>query len=568
MSVLKYKDPTTGQWIVVGTGGGGGGGGSYTDEQVRDVVTAMLQPGANITLTPNDPADTLTIDAVGGSGGGISTEDAVDAVAAALASGAGIDIAYNDATNTITITNTSLGGAAGHATFQFVSNTVEPPTGSQMRLNNVNQQVATRMWVSQTSTDGLDVGIGLARVLAGHQIYVQDYDDASKWVKYSVIADGVDDGAYFDFQIAYHSGPGGLPYQQVELQPVAPGAVGIPPGGTIGQVLGKTGTPDYAVGWVADQVGAGGGIDADAAVDAVAAAMGTGGNNIDITYDGVNIVVAVEPLTTADIAGLDTTLSNKQPLDADLTALAGLAATTNNVIQSVASAWASRTPAQLKTSMSFVKGDVGLANVDNTSDANKPISTATQTALDTKAATSALTSHESDTLDVHGIADTSLLETQAGATAKDAAHTGNAIGAHAATAISYAGGTGMSATNVETAIDELAIEKANAASPSFTGTVTLPVGLSGVLRADSGVVAVDADVTDVVAAATATAQGKVELATPAEATLAADNTRAVTPLGLADRVLNVQGVTGIWAGTQAAYDAIGTKSSTTLYVIT
>lgn len=33
--------------------------------------------------------------------------------------------------------------------------------------------------------------------------------------------------------------------------------------------------------------------------------------------------------------------------------------------------------------------------------------------------------------------------------------------AHAATAISYAGGTGMSATNVETAIDELATEKAN-----------------------------------------------------------------------------------------------------------
>ena len=33
----------------------------------------------------------------------------------------------------------------------------------------------------------------------------------------------------------------------------------------------------------------------------------------------------------------------------------------------------------------IVKGDVGLDNVDNTSDANKPISTATQTALDLKA---------------------------------------------------------------------------------------------------------------------------------------------------------------------------------------
>ena len=35
--------------------------------------------------------------------------------------------------------------------------------------------------------------------------------------------------------------------------------------------------------------------------------------------------------------------------------------------------------------MALVKGDVGLGNVDDTSDANKPVSTAQQTALDLKA---------------------------------------------------------------------------------------------------------------------------------------------------------------------------------------
>lgn len=40
--------------------------------------------------------------------------------------------------------------------------------------------------------------------------------------------------------------------------------------------------------------------------------------------------------------------------------------------------------------VTLVKGDVGLGNVDNTSDASKPISTATQTALNAKANTSAL----------------------------------------------------------------------------------------------------------------------------------------------------------------------------------
>lgn len=47
-----------------------------------------------------------------------------------------------------------------------------------------------------------------------------------------------------------------------------------------------------------------------------------------------------------------TQLDGKQPLDADLTTIAGLTATTNNFIVAVASAWASRTPAQVKTTLS------------------------------------------------------------------------------------------------------------------------------------------------------------------------------------------------------------------------
>jgi hypothetical protein len=58
-----------------------------------------------------------------------------------------------------------------------------------------------------------------------------------------------------------------------------------------------------------------------------------------------------------------------QPVDADLTTIAGLTATTDNIIQSVGSAWASRTPAQVKTALA-------LNNVDNTTDLNKPTSSA------------------------------------------------------------------------------------------------------------------------------------------------------------------------------------------------
>lgn len=92
----------------------------------------------------------------------------------------------------------------------------------------------------------------------------------------------------------------------------------------------------------------------------------------------------------SDITNLTTDLSNKQPLDSDLTAIAGLSPSNDDVIQRKSGAWINRTIAQLKADFSLSKSDVGLSNVDNTSDANKPVSTATQTALNLKANDSAV----------------------------------------------------------------------------------------------------------------------------------------------------------------------------------
>lgn len=51
--------------------GSGGGSAGYTDEQVRDVVAATLVQGANVTITPNDGADTITIAAATSGASGI-----------------------------------------------------------------------------------------------------------------------------------------------------------------------------------------------------------------------------------------------------------------------------------------------------------------------------------------------------------------------------------------------------------------------------------------------------------------------------------------------------------------
>ena len=106
--------------------------------------------------------------------------------------------------------------------------------------------------------------------------------------------------------------------------------------------------------YVDAQVAGGGGV-----VDTIVA-----GNNIDVdATDPANPIVTVETLTLADISdvtasvtelnyidgvtsAIQTQLGNKQPLDSDLTTIAGLTATTDNFLQSKSSAWASRTPAQ------------------------------------------------------------------------------------------------------------------------------------------------------------------------------------------------------------------------------
>ena len=61
------------------------------------------------------------------------------------------------------------------------------------------------------------------------------------------------------------------------------------------------------------------------------------------------------PTTAAVIDGLDA----KQPLDSDLTTIAGLTATTHNFLQAKSSAWASRTPTQVTADLDVFVGDAG-----------------------------------------------------------------------------------------------------------------------------------------------------------------------------------------------------------------
>jgi len=125
----------------------------------------------------------------------------------------------------------------------------------------------------------------------------------------------------------------------------------------------------------------------------------TGATKTKITYDAKGLVTAGADATTADIADS----SNKRYVtDAQLTVIGNTSGTNtgDNAVNSLYSGLeASKqdtlvSGTNIKTlegqsllgsgNIDLSKSDVGLGNVDNTSDVNKPVSTATQTALDTK----------------------------------------------------------------------------------------------------------------------------------------------------------------------------------------
>lgn len=155
--------------------------------------------------------------------------------------------------------------------------------------------------------------------------------------------------------------------------------------------------------------------------------------NVDNTSD------LSKPVSTATQTALD----GKQPLDSDLTAIAALTATNDDLIQRKAGAWINRTIAQVKADLALTKTDVGLANVDNTSDANKPVSSATQTALNLKAP----------------LASPTFTGTVAGIT-------------KAMVGLTNVDNTADSAKPISSATQSALDAKAPLASPAFTGTPT------------------------------------------------------------------------------------------------
>lgn len=117
----------------------------YTDERVDDRVASLLVAGAGITLTYNDPANTLTI---ASSITQYTNEMAQDAVGTILVDSASIDFTYNDAGNTITAT--VIPGGVSHGALAGLGN-----DDHSQYLRTDGTRALTGPWTANNAINGV-----------------------------------------------------------------------------------------------------------------------------------------------------------------------------------------------------------------------------------------------------------------------------------------------------------------------------------------------------------------------------------------------------------------------------
>ena len=397
----------------------------YTDELAQDAAATALAAGThtNITVTYNDNANSISLAAAPG----YVDEQAVDAVAAALAAGThtNISVGYNDAGNAISLTGAvtytdenaqdAIGNAVGTGlSYNDTTGAISVDTTAiQARVTNVTDteigyldgvtsaiqtQIDTKAPLASPTFTGTVSGITKTMVGLGS---VDNTTDAAKPVSTAT-------------QTAL----------DLKAPLASPALTGVP---TAPTAISSTNTTQVAT---------------TAYVKSVVSDLTNGaGAAYDTLKELQDLMVADDTATTA----LTTLVGTKAPL---------------------------ASPTFTGTVSGITKSMVGLGNVDDTSDASKPVSTATQTALDLKlasataASTYAPIASPTFTGTVSGIT-----KTMVGLGSVDnTTDASKPISTATQTALDLKLASATASTTYET-IANVAL-KAPLASPTFTGTVS------------------------------------------------------------------------------------------------
>jgi hypothetical protein len=124
-----------------------------------------------------------------------------------LSGGTNITLTDNGS-NSITIdTIVSGGGASVSLPWKFSTNTTEAdPSSKFFRLNNSVLSAVTEIYVNDFTNNSIDSSFILSALEVGDNIYIQQNDDASKVVLFSVSAATIDNTGWFTIPVEYETG--------------------------------------------------------------------------------------------------------------------------------------------------------------------------------------------------------------------------------------------------------------------------------------------------------------------------------------------------------------------------
>ena len=101
--------------------------------------------------------------------------------------------------------------------YSFTLSYTEPPTGSQIRVDNSVWPQVTKLWVRNMTGDGMDVKNLLALVTIGDKLTLQDKDESARIQRFEATAMPVPKTDYFEFSVRWLSGDQPLVAQQCIL---------------------------------------------------------------------------------------------------------------------------------------------------------------------------------------------------------------------------------------------------------------------------------------------------------------------------------------------------------------